>query len=127
MHRFGRLSITSGLVGRVAENDAGAAGGHQLCAQCVRGLPTLFRDPDEEWRARTPAAVQDQRQAVSEDGAVLAAQPLVGGEDAGFGPVAGKLDTPRAPGRTGGWDREAAGAPGPQTARPRATRPPFRV
>jgi hypothetical protein len=69
--------------------------------QRVRGLPALFRDPDEERRARTPAAVEDQRQAVIEDGAVLAAQPLVAGEDAGFGPVAGKLDTPRPPGRVG--------------------------
>src|SRR5258707_15761610 len=82
-------------VARVAQDDAVAAGGHQLRAQRVRGLPALFRDPDEERRARTPAAVEDQRQAGAQDSDVLAAQPLGAGEDAGFGPVTRKLDSPR--------------------------------
>src|SRR5437660_11849616 len=106
--RASRSGLDDGWsVARVAQDDAVAAGGHQLRAQRVCGLPALFRDPDEERRASTPAAIQDQRQAIPQDGAVLAAQPLIGGEDTGFGPVAGKLDTPRPPGRAGGGTRTA--------------------
>ena len=94
----GRSEIS---VTRVAENDASAARGPQLRTQRVRVRPAFFRDPDGERREIMPARVQDQRQPVAQNGIVLAPQPLVGGEDTSFGPVAGKLDTPRPPRRAG--------------------------
>src|SRR5258707_13755358 len=94
-------SLESALAARVAEDDAIAARGPQLRAQRVRVRPAFFRDPDDEIRGPTPAAVDHQRQPVAQDGSVLAAQPLVGGQHTSFGPAAGKLDTPRPPGRAG--------------------------
>src|SRR5438874_6924490 len=93
--RFGLLPT------RIAEDDASAACGPQLRTQRVRVRSALFRDPDDECRARAPACVQNQRQPLAQNGTELAAQPFVGGEDTAFGPVAGKLDAPRPPCRAG--------------------------
>src|SRR5258708_18917002 len=95
-------------VQRVAENHASAARGQQLRAQRVRVRPVFLRDPDGERREIMPARVQDQRQPVAQNSIVLASQLLVGGEDTSFGPVAGKLDTPRPPCRVGSeWETTA--------------------
>src|SRR5471032_1140823 len=89
------------LVAWVTENDASAARGLQLRAQHLRVLPVAFRDPDTERWEVAPARVHDQRQPVAQNGTILAPQLLVGREDTSLGPVAGKLDTPRSPGRAG--------------------------
>src|SRR6187402_3613955 len=104
------LSNAYSLVARVAEHDAGAARGPQFRTQRVGVGAGFFRDADDERRARPAARVHDQRQPVAQDGSISAAQPLIGGEDTAFGPVAGKLDTPRPPGGAGAERQPAAHA-----------------
>src|SRR4029453_10289164 len=87
-----KFSIT-----RIAEDDAGAAGGPQLRTQRVRRRAAAFRDPDDEPRGGPPSCVEDQRQPVAQSSIVLAPQLFVGGEHASFGPRASELDAPRSP------------------------------
>ena len=59
-----RRDRTDSSIARIAEYDAGAAGGPQLGAQRVGGRAAFLRDPDGEGRQLGPARAQDQRQAV---------------------------------------------------------------